>query len=264
MSSTVIDRARPAGHRTTTAVRASPAHWGCWALPALRLRRCCGCCCCSAPLATVHRQSKRFYPTGLLPRRPPLWPFRHSARSTAGLQRQPGCGRNLESRDVSHPHRGGGHPHGDSAHPRGRGKSGRRIDRFDCRRYANLGALLLSFGASIATGAIGIGSVCHRCGPAGSVFGVALAHLRDGPHGGGRVGRAAVAGAPDLARAVAFANPAPRSRCAIGDAAGWARCPGARCWGGRCRSDPTRESVGGAAVAGDAAARAGLSITRRP
>ncbi len=70
-----------------TAVRASPAHWGCCACTcaAAGCRCRCGCCCCRCrwPPCTSPA-SKRFTPTGppAPPRRPPLWPARHSARST--------------------------------------------------------------------------------------------------------------------------------------------------------------------------------------
>ena len=73
------------------------------------------------------------------------------------------------------------------------------VDSTAVGRYASLtAALLLSFGASIATGAIGAAGLLTTDVPAGGslAFGAALAVLRPGVHRGRRGDRAAVAERP--------------------------------------------------------------------
>ena len=121
------------------------------------------------------------------------------------------------------------------------------IDSTAVGRYASLtAALLLSFGASIATGAIGAAGLLTTDIPRGGslAFGAALA-------GSGLVFTAVAAVAAQLSPSARFARGAAFAALAaaftlraIGDAVS-AGCRGSRRWGGRCRSGRTRATAGG-------------------
>lgn len=254
MSSTVIDRARPAGHR---APHRGSGFTGTLGLLRLYLRRDrvslpLWVLLLSVPLATVYIASvETVYPD-------------RSARAAAAAAIMASPAQRALYGPVYNDSLGAvgiwkaGMFHTLIAvaviltvirHTRADEESGRAelIDSTVVGRYANLtGALLLSFGASIATGAIGaLGLLATDVTPAGSVaFGVALA-------ASGMVFTAVAAVAAQLSPSARFTRAsrspswAPRSRCVPSVMPARARCPGARRWGGRCRSDPTRESVGG-------------------
>ncbi|OOK78619.1 putative aBC transporter membrane-spanning protein [Mycobacterium kansasii] len=121
------------------------------------------------------------------------------------------------------------------------------IESTSVGRYASLSAaLLLSFSASIATGAIGAaGLLTTKVAPAGSLaFGAALA-------GSGLVFTAVAAAAAQLspsARVTRVSRSPCSARCSrFGPSVtpDRARCPGFRRWGGHFRSGPMRGIAGG-------------------
>ena len=253
MSTATLDR--PRHTRGRDAVRTSPEHSGCCgSICAATESRCrCGCCCCRCrwPPCTS-AASKRSTPTEAA-----RAGFAASIMASPAQRALYGQVYNDSLGAVGIWKAGMFHLLIAVAviltvirHTRADEETGRTelIDSTAIGRYASLSAaLMLSFGASIATGAIGAAGLLTTDCPGRRVAGFrgGAGRLRPGVHRRRRGGRAAVAerhGSPAAPRSPCWG---PRSRCAPSAMPAPARCRGSRRWAGRCKSGRTRVITGG-------------------